>query len=135
VIVALIAIATAIGLAALASGFGRGEGAAVELPNVVGRSLADATRLLEDLGLESAPTEVDAAAAAGTVIAQDPAAGTDAKPGTPVELTVSNGNLAPPEDDEKEKDEDNDENDDEDERRGDGDGKPGRGKGRGRNSS
>lgn len=63
------------------------------LPALTGKSLTDAKGALNGAQMALGPvTETfDDAAAAGTVLDQDPAGGTPAKRGTPVSLTVSKG--------------------------------------------
>jgi serine/threonine-protein kinase len=62
----------------------------VTVPNVVGQSVEDATKALEDLGLK-VTTKDDPAATTpeGTVTAQSIAPNTKISPGTTIELTVS----------------------------------------------
>ena len=62
----------------------------VPVPNVTGQAADAAERALEDLGLRATVTEQETADEdPGTVLAQDPAAGTDVDPGTTVTLTVA----------------------------------------------
>jgi beta-lactam-binding protein with PASTA domain len=62
----------------------------VAVPDVEGRSRDEAERLLRDAGLQPAVTEQeDAAADAGTVLDQDPAAGTRVAQGRTVNLVVA----------------------------------------------
>ncbi len=61
----------------------------VKLPSVVGLAAADAAKRLQDLKLTTTLKQVAATEPPGTVIAQTPAAGARAKPGTPVVLEVS----------------------------------------------
>ncbi|MDQ0756811.1 Stk1 family PASTA domain-containing Ser/Thr kinase [Arthrobacter sp. B3I4] len=63
------------------------------LPELTGKPLDAAKTALNGAGMALGPiTEIyDEAAAAGTVLAQDPAKGTPARHGTPVGLTVSKG--------------------------------------------
>ncbi|MDQ1375040.1 MAG: eukaryotic-like serine/threonine-protein kinase [Actinomycetota bacterium] len=70
----------------------KGPGA-VKVPNVVGRKLEDAQRLLEEAGgfQTDVTQEPDDTVASGTVIKQDPASGDDAPKGATINLTVSSG--------------------------------------------
>ena len=65
----------------------------VSVPNLVGMTQSAAEEALTNLGLEAGDIaqENDNTAAAGTVIAQDPAAGSSVSPGTEVDMTVSLG--------------------------------------------
>jgi serine/threonine-protein kinase len=66
--------------------------APVEVPNLVGQQGADAEAQLVALGLDADFDRVDdPEVPAGTVIAQDPAAGEELPPGSTVRLEVSNG--------------------------------------------
>jgi beta-lactam-binding protein with PASTA domain len=68
----------------------------VTAPDVVGRTQAEAETALTGLGLTvSITTEHSDSVAAGTVISQAPAAGTQVDPGTAVALIVSLGPAAP----------------------------------------
>jgi serine/threonine-protein kinase len=89
IVIAVVAI-VAIGVVALAVTL---LGGGVTVPDVVGKTQADATRALEDVGLKVGQiTETrDAVAASGTVLLQDPAAGADVDDGAAVALTVSSG--------------------------------------------
>ncbi|PKW26907.1 Stk1 family PASTA domain-containing Ser/Thr kinase [Phycicoccus duodecadis] len=71
---------------------------AVQVPDLRGKSLSEATQLLSDLGLEVGTVKKtdDPQAAADEVISSDPAAGADAKPGTKVALVVGTGKVAVP---------------------------------------
>ena len=68
-------------------------GGGVTVPDVVGKTQADATKVLEDAGLKvgEITSEHDPEAAAGIVLLQDPGVGTDVDDGTAVALTVSSG--------------------------------------------
>jgi serine/threonine-protein kinase len=63
----------------------------VDVPNVVGMSLDDATAALEDVGLDvrRTPDDPSAEQEAGQVSAQSPEAGDKVNPGSTVSLTVS----------------------------------------------
>jgi hypothetical protein len=63
-----------------------------ELPNVTGRSYADAANVLTEFKVER--VEVASAASTGEVLAQDPAPGSSLPPGSPITLQVSDGSLA-----------------------------------------
>ena len=67
----------------------------VEIPNVVGRSGADASRLLADFKVDRIEVVANAAPS-GQVLAQDPAPGTAVAPGSPIRLQMSDGSLANP---------------------------------------
>lgn len=68
----------------------------VAVPAVTGKTLADATGILGSAGFQVAKADKADAAAAGTVLAQSPDAGTQAAPGSTVALTVSTGSPPPP---------------------------------------
>ena len=63
----------------------------VDVPNVVGRSAADAAAELTQAGLERNEVQVFSDKPEGTVIAQDPAAGKRVVEGTRVRINVSQG--------------------------------------------
>jgi len=63
----------------------------VQVPNVVGSTLAGATTQLQGLGFVVTNTQVTNAAAPGTVLTQNPGAGVNAVFGSTVALTVSSG--------------------------------------------
>jgi beta-lactam-binding protein with PASTA domain len=65
----------------------------VQVPDVTGKTQADATKALEDAGLKvgEVTSTSDAEAPAGTVVRQDPAAGTEVDDGSTVVLAVSSG--------------------------------------------
>jgi len=63
----------------------------VAVPNVVGRSLADAQSILGAAGFAATVTNVPSAQPAGTVVGQDPAAGGRAARGANLNLQVSGG--------------------------------------------
>jgi beta-lactam-binding protein with PASTA domain/predicted Ser/Thr protein kinase len=63
----------------------------VDVPNVVGRSAADAAAALTQAGLERNEVQVFSDKPEGTVIAQDPAAGKRVVEGTRVRINVSQG--------------------------------------------
>ena len=65
----------------------------VTVPDVTGKTQADATKALEDAGLKAGEVmqASDAEAAAGTVLLQEPAAGTEVDEGSAVALTLSSG--------------------------------------------
>ncbi|MGW2282581.1 Stk1 family PASTA domain-containing Ser/Thr kinase [Streptomyces sp. NPDC001770] len=69
------------------------KGAPVEVPDVSGLSVEDATAALEEEGLkaEAKPGRVDSPEAAGDVAEQTPAPGAEAAEGDTVQLTVSKG--------------------------------------------
>ncbi len=64
----------------------------LELPNVIGRSYADAAKVLTESKVER--VEVASAAPTGEVLAQDPAPGSSLPPGSAIALRVSDGSLA-----------------------------------------
>ena len=88
IIVAVVVI-VALGVVALAVTLLGG----VTVPDVVGKTQVDATRALEDAGLKvgQITSANDSQAAAGTVLLQDPAAGSTVDDGASVGLTVSSG--------------------------------------------
>lgn len=65
----------------------------VQVPDVTGKAQADAAKALEDAGLKvgEVTSTSDAEAPAGTVVRQDPAAGTEVDDGSTVALAVSSG--------------------------------------------
>jgi hypothetical protein len=65
----------------------------LELPNVIGRSSADATAALAEFQVDRIEVVANAAPS-GQVLAQDPAPGTQVPVGTPIGLQVSDGSLA-----------------------------------------
>jgi beta-lactam-binding protein with PASTA domain len=65
----------------------------LELPNVIGRSSADATAALTEFQVDRIEVVANAAPS-GQVLAQDPAPGTQIPAGTPIGLQVSDGSLA-----------------------------------------
>ena len=65
--------------------------APVTVPNVVDQTVGNAESQLVPLGFSVATTYVNSSKPNGTVIKQDPTAGTKAAPGSTVTLTVSNG--------------------------------------------
>jgi beta-lactam-binding protein with PASTA domain len=67
----------------------------VEIPNVVGRGGADASRLLADFKVDRIEVVANAAPS-GQVLAQDPAPGTAVAPGSTIRLQMSDGSLANP---------------------------------------
>ena len=76
-------------------GLGGGEATLVETPSVVDLPVAEAVRILDEQGLDADPVEEENTdVEAGTVFAQEPAAGVSAEEGSTVVLRVSAG--APP---------------------------------------
>lgn len=71
------------------------HGSTVEVPDVVGRNLAEATLLLDSVGLEGREGDVrpDPEHPAGTVVVQNPIAGHPVKKGRRVYLTLSGGEV------------------------------------------
>ncbi|WP_406015201.1 Stk1 family PASTA domain-containing Ser/Thr kinase [Streptomyces sp. NBC_00984] len=69
------------------------KGAPVDVPDVTGLSVADATAALKDEGLKAKvlPDRVNSAEDAGDIARQSPGEGTEAAEGDTVELTVSDG--------------------------------------------
>ncbi len=63
----------------------------LDLPNVIGRSYADAANVLTEFKVER--VEVASAAPTGEVLAQDPAPSSSLPPGSPIALRVSDGAL------------------------------------------
>ena len=66
----------------------------VNVPSVVGDSLANAKRILANVGLKYKVVYVDSYSDEGIVIEVDPAEGTSVEVGTTITLQVSNGSLA-----------------------------------------
>ena len=76
---------------------GSGDGLHSTVPNVVGMTAFDASQALEEAGYDSpALTGVPSEEPSGTVIEQDPVAGTSLARGGIVELTYSTGPSANP---------------------------------------
>lgn len=64
----------------------------VEVPDLTGNNVDQAAALLEDAGLVlGAQVESYSDAASGAIISQDPGAGSDAEPGSAVDVTISIG--------------------------------------------
>nr|WP_307726061.1 Stk1 family PASTA domain-containing Ser/Thr kinase [Actinotalea fermentans] len=63
----------------------------VEVPDVVGRTEAEARDLLTEAGFEVKPVREPNAAEEGTVVSTDPEGGEMADPGTEVEVVISSG--------------------------------------------
>lgn len=59
------------------------------IPNLVGKTSAEAKQALADLGVESTEVQKDSSKTPGTVISQKPLPNSKLSPGTPVELTVA----------------------------------------------
>ncbi|MEV4621663.1 PASTA domain-containing protein [Asanoa sp. NPDC049573] len=70
--------------------------AAIEVPEVEGRSVLEAGQVLSDAGLPARLTYVASDEPAGTVVGSDPPAGAQVKPGTTVTLQVSLGPTTAP---------------------------------------
>jgi hypothetical protein len=68
---------------------------AVAVPNVVGKPIADATRVLMAAGFTVKRVNKANAAKSGIVFAQSPAAGAVSAPGSAITLSVSTGPAAP----------------------------------------
>ncbi len=88
IIVAVLAILAIGVLAAVVSILG-----GVQVPDVTGKAQAEAIKALEDAGLKAGgvTSASDTEAPAGTVVGQDPAAGTELDDGAAVALVVSSG--------------------------------------------
>jgi eukaryotic-like serine/threonine-protein kinase len=88
IIVAVVAI---VGIGALAAVLVVLGG--VQVPDVTGKTQSEATKALEDAGLKAGAvtSTSDAEVPAGTVVRQDPAAGTEVDDGSAVSLVVSSG--------------------------------------------
>ena len=86
-------VALAVALLALAAGgaFLLTRPDRVTVPDVVGRSLLEATTRLEAAGFEVETTRVQDRAPVDEVIRQDPRGGSEADEGSTIRLTVSNG--------------------------------------------
>jgi serine/threonine-protein kinase len=69
-----------------------------QVPSVVGKSEQDATQTLSQAGFNvgKITTDSNSTAPAGTVLQQSPGGGSQAKPGTSVDLTVSGGAVKVP---------------------------------------
>jgi beta-lactam-binding protein with PASTA domain len=69
-----------------------------QVPDVVGKSQQDAVQALSEAGFNVGKISTDTASTrpAGTVIQQSPGGGSQAKPGTPVDLTLSGGAVTVP---------------------------------------
>ncbi len=89
-------VAAVVVVAAIAGGWWLLAGQKVTVPDVAGKSQAEATQALQDAGLKlGAVSEVaDAEAQAGTVLKQEPAAGASVDEASSVDLTVSQGREA-----------------------------------------
>ena len=94
IIVAVVAVIAIAAIAAFALGGGSGSGTAV--PNVVGKSLDEATQQLNDAGFEvgTVSNRSDDSVDEGDVISQDPTAGTKREKGSRINLVVSSGSSA-----------------------------------------
>lgn len=74
----------------------QGKNPEASVPDVVGKSEADAAKALEDAGFEAVPSSTYSdTVAVGLVVNQDPAAGATAKRGSAVAITVSQGPKPP----------------------------------------
>jgi beta-lactam-binding protein with PASTA domain len=74
----------------------QGKSPEAAVPDVVGKSEADAAEALEDAGFEAVPgSTYNETVAVGLVVTQDPAAGTTAQRGSAVAITVSQGPQPP----------------------------------------
>jgi beta-lactam-binding protein with PASTA domain len=62
---------------------------AVDTPDVTGMTVTDAKTAISDVGLTPSLTKEPSNVSAGTVLAQDPAAGTSVDVGTTVSITVA----------------------------------------------
>ncbi len=62
-----------------------------DVPSVVGQSASEATATLRDAGFETNVVQVPSDEAAGTVVAQSPAAGDSARKGSSVRINVAEG--------------------------------------------
>lgn len=60
-----------------------------KVPNLVGKTIAEAKTSLDELGVEFTEIQKDSSKTPGTVLSQKPAAGVKVSPGTPVELTIA----------------------------------------------
>jgi len=85
-VLALLALAV-IALLVLANGGGK-PSATVSVPNVVGKSSADAVKAMDDAGLKGEVMATDAAGEADKVLSQDPNPGTVVSRGSTVKLVV-----------------------------------------------
>ncbi|GGK61481.1 putative serine/threonine-protein kinase [Planomonospora parontospora subsp. parontospora] len=64
---------------------------AVEVPDVTGYTVGDATKALKDAGFKVKTVEQPSDQAEGTVLSQSPGSGAKIQPGTTITLTVSSG--------------------------------------------
>ena len=93
IVVAIVAVIAIVAIAAFAlSGVGSSTGN-IAVPNVVGKSLEDATQEIESAGLAvgTVSQRSDDSTEEGNVISQDPTAGTKRAEGSRVNLVVSSG--------------------------------------------
>ena len=93
IVVAIVAVIAIVAIAAFAlSGVGNSTGN-IAVPNVVGKSLEDATQEIESAGLAvgTVSQRSDDSTEEGNVISQDPTAGTKRAEGSRVNLVVSSG--------------------------------------------
>ena len=94
IIIAVVAVIAVIAVACAALGlFGGSSSASVTVPNVTGKTEAEATAMLEDVGLTVGTIEQKASDTVdeGKVISQTPAGNSQAEKGTKVTLVVSSG--------------------------------------------
>ena len=92
IVVAIVAVIAVIAVAAFALGLGGGTGSAT-VPNVAGKTEAEATAALEAAGFTVGTIEQQASDSVeeGKVISTNPKANTKADPGTKVTLVISSG--------------------------------------------
>ncbi len=94
IIVAIVVIIAIVAVVGAAYAFiGGGADGKISVPDVVGKSQAEATQLLEDAGLEvgTVSKKYDDTVAEGLVISQDPNASEEVEKGTKVKLVISQG--------------------------------------------
>ena len=94
IVVAVVAVIAIIAIAAFALTGGSGSGTPV--PDVKGKSLEQATQILDEAGFDvgNVTSRSDDSVEEGNVISQDPAAGTKREEGTRINLVVSSGDSA-----------------------------------------
>ena len=95
IIVAVVAVIAVAAIAAFAI-FGGGSGSGSPVPDVKGKSLEQATQMLDEAGFKvgNVSSRSDDSVEEGSVISQDPAAGTKREEGSRINLVVSSGSSA-----------------------------------------
>ena len=95
IIAAVVAVIAVAAIAAFAI-FGGGSGSGSPVPDVKGKSLEQATQMLDEAGFKvgNVSSRSDDSVEEGSVISQDPAAGTKREEGSRINLVVSSGSSA-----------------------------------------